>query len=270
MAQVWIGHGRIFTHDIHTVQFILMHGVHDFDNGQPDLVIQAGSPQFFESLNGIGVVDFLVIGIHHRYQAHVRGALDIVLPAQRMQARSRPSDLPCEQGQGYQAAGIVRAVYVLGDAHAPEDDGIVRVGIQPCHLPDPLCLDAANGRDLLGGVLGHRLFQVVETGCVLLDEFPVMQVLGDDGLHYRVQQQHIRCRRELQEMRGMADQVGPVGLDDNQLAAALDGIFHEGGGHRMVGIGPRTDNYDHVRLGAVGHLVGDGTGADGLQEGGHR
>jgi hypothetical protein len=63
----------------------------------------------------------LVIGQEHRDQPGIRGALHVVLAAQRVQPGAGPPDMAAHQRQRDQAARIVGAVDVLADAHAPED-----------------------------------------------------------------------------------------------------------------------------------------------------
>ena len=88
---------------------------------RPGLWVERRAPQLLELLARVGVVDALVVGIHHRDQPRVGRALHVVLAAQRMQARAGPADLAGHQRQRDQAARVVGAVDVLRDAHAPED-----------------------------------------------------------------------------------------------------------------------------------------------------
>src|SRR5271166_4255852 len=98
-----------------------MYGMHDLDNGQSRLWIERLMPQSFETASGIGVVDALVVRVHHWNQAHITRALNIVLPAQRVQAGARPADLTGDQGERDQATGVVRTVHMLRNAHAPKN-----------------------------------------------------------------------------------------------------------------------------------------------------
>ncbi len=76
-----------------------------------------------------GILDRFVVGEEHRDQAGVRRTLDIVLAAQRMQAGAFAPDMARNQRQRDQAAGVVGAVRMLRNAHAPEDDAALGLGI---------------------------------------------------------------------------------------------------------------------------------------------
>ena len=76
------------------------------------------------------VLDRLVVGVDHRDQAGIGGALHVVLAAQRMQPGAGPADLAGDQRQRDQAARVVGAVDVLRDAHAPEDDRRLGAGVE--------------------------------------------------------------------------------------------------------------------------------------------
>ena len=100
-----------------------------------------------------GVVHALVVGEHHRDQPRVGGALDVVLPAQRVQAGARLADVARDRAHGDQAARVVGARRVLGDPHAPVDDARARLAPQPGDVADRVGVDAADLRRALGRVL---------------------------------------------------------------------------------------------------------------------
>ena len=122
MLHIGVGHRRVLAHDVHALDLVAMHRVHDLDDGQPALVVERGLPQLLEFRADLGVLDRLVIGVDHRDQPGVGGALHIVLAAQRVQPGAGPADLAGDQRQRDQAARVVGAVDMLRDAHAPEDD----------------------------------------------------------------------------------------------------------------------------------------------------
>ena len=95
-------------------------------SGVPQSVLEAGA--------AAGVADRPIVGEDHRDQAGVGGPLDVVLAAQRVQPGAGPADLAADQRQRDQAAGVVGAVDVLRDAHAPEDHRRLRPGVDPRHL----------------------------------------------------------------------------------------------------------------------------------------
>ena len=67
-----------------------------------------------------------------RDRAHVAAALDVVLPAQRVQPRAVAPDVPGQQRQVDQRQHVVDRVVVLGDPERPADDRPVgaRVGVR--------------------------------------------------------------------------------------------------------------------------------------------
>ena len=79
-----------------------------------------------------GVGDALVAGQQVGQRAHVRGALDVVLPAQRNDAAAAGgADGAREDGQVGQRADAVGAVGVLGDAEAVDDRRLARGAVEP-------------------------------------------------------------------------------------------------------------------------------------------
>ena len=91
MLQIGIRHRGVLALDIHAPDLARVHGVHDLDHGEAALVIELLVPEILEELGELRQIDRLIIGIIHRDQAGIRGALHIVLAAQRMKPGSRPS-----------------------------------------------------------------------------------------------------------------------------------------------------------------------------------
>ena len=121
-----------------------------------------------KSLARAGVVDAPVVGKHHRDEAGIARALHVVLAAQRMEARARPSDLSRHQRQRDQAARVVGAVHVLRDAHAPQDHRALRRRVQARDLADRRRRDAAHRRHRLRAVAGDVLLELlVAAGAVV-------------------------------------------------------------------------------------------------------
>ena len=81
MLNIGVGHRRVLAHDVHALDFIAMHRVHNFDDGQPGLVVERGPPQRLEFRADLRARDRLVVGIDHRDQPGIGGALHVVLAA---------------------------------------------------------------------------------------------------------------------------------------------------------------------------------------------
>ena len=146
VIDVRIGHRRVFAHDVHAADLVLLGGVHDLDDGEARIRIELRVPQLLEPLPRSGRAHALIVRIEHRNQSRVRRALHVVLSAQRMQSRAGLADLAGRERQRDQAARVVGAVNVLRNAHAPEDHRALRRRVQPGDLADRLRVDAADRR----------------------------------------------------------------------------------------------------------------------------
>jgi hypothetical protein len=189
---------------------------------------QSPEPQTARKARADRVVgDGLVIGQEHRDQAGIRRALHVVLAAQRVQPGARPADMAAHQRERDQAAGIVGAVDMLGNAHAPED-----------HPGAAAAKSRATARRVSAGmpqtasifsgaksarwarhrlpVLGHRL-----------DVLAVVEPLLDDHVHDRVEHRHVGAGLELQHVGGVAAQRLAARVHDDQLAAALGELLED-------------------------------------------
>ncbi len=129
VLHVRVRHRGVLAHDVHAPNRVGMDRVHDLDDGEAALGIERHAPRRLVGGARLRVLDRLVIGEEHRDQAGVGRALHVVLAAQRMKARARTADLPGRERQRDQAAGVVGAVDVLADAHAPEDDRRFGAGV---------------------------------------------------------------------------------------------------------------------------------------------
>ena len=196
VLHVGVGHGRVLAQDVHALDHVVLDGVHDLDHGEA-LGRQLNAPERLVPAADLGVLHRLVVGEHHGDQAGVGGALHVVLAAQGMQAGAGSSDLAGGQGERDQAAGVVGAVRVLGDAHAPEDDGALGAGVEPRHLADGGRGDAAHGLHGLGGEVGHLVLKGVEAFGVGLHVLDVDHALRDDDIEHGVEQRHVAAGLEL-------------------------------------------------------------------------
>ena len=77
-----------------------------------------------------GVGDRLIAGEDVGQAAHVAGALDVVLAAERVDAAAFNADVAAEHGQVGQGLDVVGAHGVLGDAHAVDDGGGLGLAVQ--------------------------------------------------------------------------------------------------------------------------------------------
>ena len=114
-----------------------------------------------------------------------------------MQARPRPADLPRHERQRDQAAGIVGAVRMLADAHAPEDDRPLGAGIEPCHVANGGGRNAADGFHLLrreGRHFGLEAIEAFSVGLhVLMSTMPSAMITLSMALSRATSRPGLNC-----------------------------------------------------------------------------
>ena len=79
-----------------------------------------------------------------------------------MQAGAGSSDLTAHQGKGDEASGVVRAVHVLRNTHAPEDHGAFSATEGSCNRANGFGVDAAEIGHGSGAVARHMLLKALE------------------------------------------------------------------------------------------------------------
>ncbi|OPZ08090.1 MAG: hypothetical protein BWZ07_03215 [Alphaproteobacteria bacterium ADurb.BinA280] len=198
MIKIGVGHRRVFAFDVHAAHGASVDGIHHLDDREARLVVDRDAPQRFEMLPRGSVAHTLVVRQHHRYQASVRGALHIVLPAQRMQAGASATNLSGRHRQRDQATRIVGAVHMLTDAHAPEDHRRFRRRVGARHSADGFRVNTADIGHALGRCLLHRCLQRFESIDAGRNELRIGQTVVDDHVQQAVEQRHVRIRAELQ------------------------------------------------------------------------
>ena len=244
VVEIGIGHRRVLTHDVHALDLVGMDRVHDLDDGFALLGRELHAPRLLIHAAGRLILHRFVIGEEHRDQAGVGRALHVVLAAQRVQPRPGPADLAGDQRQRDQAARIVGAVRMLGDAHAPEDDRTLGAGEGARNLAQRVRLDAADGRHLLRREFLDALLPGLEPLDVGLDVLLVVQFLLDDHVEHRVEHRDVSAILELHHAPGVALQRLPARIHYDKLRAALRRLLEEGRRHRMVLDRVRADHDD--------------------------
>ena len=151
-----------------------------------------------------------------------------------MQSRAGLADLAGRQRQRDQAARVVGAVDVLGDAHAPQDDRRLRCRVQPGDFANGLRVDAADRSHRLRRKLLHVLRQRFVAGGAVADERLVGQALLDDDVQHRVEKRHIGIGIELEVVSGVPRQIAAARIGHDQLRSRLRGVLDERRGDRMI------------------------------------
>ncbi len=261
-----VRHRRVFAHDVHAADLPSVDRVHDLDYGEPGPGIECSAPQLFEARACLVVVNALIVREHHRDQPRVGGALHVVLTAQRVQTRARTTHLAGHQAQRDETPRVVRAVHVLGDAHAPQNHRCFRRSVEPRHLPDRFRRYAADRRHRLGTVARDVFLQVLEADGAALDEILVRQPFVHDGVHHGVEQRDIGVGLELQEGGRMAREIGAARIDDDQLGAFLRRVLDPGRRDRVIRRRVGADQEDHLGLHHIADLIRHRSRADAFEQ----
>ena len=273
MVQVRVAHGRVFAHDVHAANLVRVavigqRFVHDLDHGVARLVVQLGAPEVFKPGVCFGVAHALVVGVHHRDQARIAGALHVVLAAQRMQTGTGLANLAGDGGQRDQATHVVSTVDVLAHAHAPQNHGTFGGGIGPRDFAQGFCGHAANGGHGLGAVALDVGTQGFEVACALAHKGFIHQALFDDGVDHGVEHGHIGVGLELHDAPGVFAQIGHARIGQHYFGAAFGGVLDPGGGHRVVGGGVGANDDDDFGMLHIVDLVAHSTRAHTFEQGG--
>ena len=273
MVGIGIGHGRVLTLHIHATDFAPINGLHDLDHREARLVIERlhrNTPGLGKALAHLGVHYLLIIGVDHGNQARIGCALDIVLATQGVESRPRLANLAGHQRERNQATGVVGAVHMLRDAHAPENHRALGGGIEPRHMADGLGIDSTDGCHSIWAVLANILLKFLVANRSACDEVLVDEALGHNHIHHGIEQGHVGVGLELQEPIGIACKVCLARIHDDELGAILGRVLHPCRGHGVIdrGIGP-DDDHD-LGLRHVHDRVRDRTRPQALEQGRHR
>jgi hypothetical protein len=112
--------------------------------------------------------------------------------------------------------------------------------------------------------------ELLEAVGVGLDILGVIELLGDDDVHHRVEQGHVAARLELQHVAGIALQRLAARVEHDEFRTALGGLLEIGGSDGVVLGRVGADDDDDVGILHRGERRGNGARADGLHQGGDR
>src|SRR5690349_2666315 len=267
LVDVRVGQERVLAQHVHAADAARQGGSDDLGDGQALLRVEVGgAPGLLEPAPDAGVVGLGVVRVEHRDQAHIGGALHVVLPAQRVQARARLADVPGDRAQRDQATGVVGAGGVLGDPHAPVDDARLGLAPYPGNPPDQV---GGHAGDLLGAlrrVVGHGALERLVVRGSRLDEGVVGQAQPDDLVHDGVVEGDVGAGLELAvDVRVVRHLVGPrIHVDDRRAVAP--GLLEEAGGDRVVRGRVAAGDDGHAGVPDVAVGGGDRPGADPLEQ----
>ena len=183
-----------------------------------------------------------------RDRTHVAAALDVVLAAQGVEARTEATDVAAEEGEVDQREDIVDSVVVLGDPERPADHRAIGSCERMCRLADhvggdtgqPLTLRERERLDRRG-VRAVALRRVVDEGAVC-------EPGVDDLARHRVRERDVGADVEPEPA------IGPLGdelvrrVDDVEAGAIVDALEQVMEEDRMRLARVRAPEQDHVRL----------------------
>ena len=241
---------------------------------RPGSASSVTAPQRLEDAAHGVVGDVAIAGQLVREGAHVAGALDVVLAAQRVHADALAAEIAGhhrEVGDRHHGRG---ALAVLGDAEAVVDRAVAAGGIEPGRAADRLGRHAGQQADRLRAVLRprHELGPILEGIAVaeLAHEGFVGQALGDDRVRQRIQDRGVGAGPERQVIVGLdmggAHQVDAARIDHDQLRALAQALLHARGEDRM-GVGRiGADHQDDISLLDRVEILRAGRGAERLAQ----
>ena len=175
-------------------------------NPEARLRIEVRTPMLGEDAAHRLVVDGPVAGELVRERAHVAGALDVVLAAQRVDADAGAADVAGGHGEIGHRHDHGRALAVLGDAESVVDGAVAALGVQACGGADVVGRYADRVGDVLRRVdlVGGERQPVAERleVAAFLHEVVVDQVFRDDDVCEGVHQRHVGAGLERQVVIG--------------------------------------------------------------------
>jgi hypothetical protein len=144
-----------------------------------------------------------------------------------VQAGARLADMAGDRAHRDQAARVVGAGRVLGDAHAPVDDAGVGLAPEAGDEADPVGVDAGDLLGALGRVLLDDLRHLAVVVRPLGDELAVDQAEADDLVHDAVVEGDVGAGLDLAVDVGVVGDALAARVDHDQLRPAAAGLLEE-------------------------------------------
>ena len=180
-------------------------------------------------------------------RAHVSPALDVVLAAQRLEARAPLADLARHEREVDQREDVVDGVVVLRDPERPAELHVLGSAVGVGEVADRLRGDAGDALGLLERPRLDRVAVGLEAGRRPLDELHVGQAGGDDLAPDGVRQRDVGADVEPEPEVGPLRRRRAPRIDDDQLRAAVHGLEHVVEEDRVRVARVRAPEHDQVR-----------------------
>ena len=159
----------------------------------------------------------LVAGKHVRQPAHVAGALNVVLAAQRVYPAARHSNVPAKHGKVRQRFDVIGAGGVLGDPHAIQNACTLRPCVCSGGIDQVRGKNSGDFLDVFGGVFLNRFAERLEAHRAAFHKLSVIHVLGDDHVHQAVDPGDVGPEIGPQPLVGVTRHYDAPRVDDDEL-----------------------------------------------------
>ena len=220
---IGLGVGGVLADHVERAQVAALHRVEHLGQVPSVLRDDRHAPRALEPLaRGRVLLDVLEPGQLVGDRAHVAAALDVVLPAERVDAAPVHADVAGQQAEVDQRQHVVDRVVVLRDPERPADHRAIgfRVGVRD--LLDDLGRNPGHGLTSLQRPVHHGRLVRLEPGGRVLDERVVLQVVDDDLARDRVGKcdvaAHVDAEPQVSPLRGLR----PARIDDDHLGSVVD------------------------------------------------
>ena len=266
---IGLGLQRVFAEVVERVDLALLHAVGQIGQLEAGLegeLLLGNAPGLGELGADRRIVDLLVARIERGPHAHVAAALDVVLAADGGEAGGIAADLVGDAGDGGDLMDGLDALALLGDAHAPADDGVRGGGVHADGLAEGLGVDA---RDVLDGfrrVLLDGFPPFVVSHGMGFDEVAVFQALVDDDVREGVHEGQVAAVLDRHVDVGDAGGLDEARVGDDDLGALLLRLDDAAGDDGMGGTGVVAEQEDAVGVFHIGNRDAHGAGANGIDQ----
>ena len=260
VVEVGLREERVLADDVHGARLAVEAPFDHLGHDAPRPPRRPHAPVRLELRERLGVV-LLVPGEVRRDAPGVAAPLDVVLAPQRGDAATGKAHLTRDECQVQDRVGVVDAVRVLRDTHAPDQAG-ARERRPRVPARGPRDVARAHGRH----PLGVREREGLERGSPRLeplrpvsDEVEVREAVVEDHARHRVEERHVGAGPLLEPEVRLVAQLDALGIDDDKPSAAGDGTAEADRDHRVVRGGVGADHQEAARFLVV--LIGVRRGA---------
>ena len=171
MAYHWV-----FTHDIHRLNLPFRRCIHHLNDSQPDLIWTLCLPCLFKFLSRCLVTYMLVSSVKIGQGSHITCSLDILVASQRVYTGTFFAYMTTKHSQVSQVHHIIRAGYMLRDAHAIYNGCPLSFGIQPSCGSEVISRNSCNLLYIVWGIFLEVCPHLIKAFSPFFNEARVMQL----------------------------------------------------------------------------------------------